>query len=244
MDHVIAAKEIHDDPGRLLAGIDGKDLANCEENLKPTDRSINRSMQDKDMQVYLKKWEKERPERQARIGELKSKGALSDKERKELDKLEKLEQINPEKMRAENKNARAAYENKLAKTYYTSPKFLKDTAKVAASRGFEMGVRQALGFVFIEIWMAAKEKLQMLPPNSEFKSMVEAAGNGIKEGLERAKSKYKDIMEKLGEGFISGALASLTTTLCNIFFTTAKNVVKYIRQIYAICNRGRASAII
>ena len=42
LDHTISAKEIHEDRGRVLAGLDGLDLANNEDNLKPTDRSINR----------------------------------------------------------------------------------------------------------------------------------------------------------------------------------------------------------
>ena len=233
LDHAIAAKEIHDDPGRVLAGLDGTDLANCEENLKPTDRSINRSMQDKDMEAYLQKLEAERPKRQSRIKELKSKDSLSDKECKELAKLEKLEEIDPEKMRAENKKARDAYEAKLAKAYYTSPKFLKDTAVAAGSRGAEMGMRQAMGFVFVEIWMSSKEEIQALPPGKDLKDMLEAVASGVKKGVENAKVKYKEILSKFGEGFLSGALASLTTTICNIFFTTAKNLVKCIRQIYA-----------
>ena len=55
----------------------------------------------------------------------------------------------------------------------------------------------------------------------------------LRRGGEVAKSKYKEILSKFGEGFVSGALASLTTTICNIFFTTAKNLVRCIRQIYA-----------
>lgn len=233
LDHAISAKEIHDDPGRVLAGLNGTDLANCDDNLKPTDRSINRSMQDKDMDNYLQKWEAEQPQRQSRISELKSKGSLSDKESKELAKLEKIEQIDPDKMRAENKKARAAYETKLAKAYYTSPKFLKDTAVVAGSRGAEMGMRQAMGFVFVEIWMASKEEIQALPPGKDLKDMLEAVASGVKKGVENAKVKYKEVLAKFGEGFLSGALASLTTTICNIFFTTAKNLVKCVRQIYA-----------
>ena len=61
LDHAVSANEIHNDPGRILAGLSGEELANCEENLKPTARSINRSMQDQDMEVYLKKWEEQRP---------------------------------------------------------------------------------------------------------------------------------------------------------------------------------------
>lgn len=233
LDHAISAKEIHDDPGRILAGLNGTDLANCNENLKPTDRSINRSMQNKDMEDYLQKWEKERPQRQSRISELKSKGSLSARERNELDKLDRLEQIDPDKMRAENKKARAAYETKLAKAYYTSPKFLKDTAVAAGSRGAEMGMRQAMGFVFIEIWMSSKEEIRALPPGKDLKDMLETVAGGVKKGVKNAKIKDREILVKFGEGFLSGTLASLTTTICNIFFTTAKNLVKCIRQIYA-----------
>lgn len=233
LDHVISAKEIHDDSGRVLSGLNGTDLANCDDNLKPTDRSINRSMQDKDMEDYLQKWEADRPQRQAKINELKLKGALSDKERKELSKLEKLEQIDPDKMRTENKKTRAAYEAKLAKAYYTSSKFLRDTAVVAGKRGAEMGMRQALGGVFVEIWMSSKEEIQALPPGKDLKDMFEAVAEGVKNGVENAKVKYREVLAKFGEGFLSGTLASLTTTICNIFFTTAKNLVKCIRQIYA-----------
>lgn len=232
-DHVISAKKIHDDPGRILAGLKGEDLANCEENLKPTDRTINRSMQDKDIEEYLKKWEEERPERQRKIKELQSKRKLSDQERKELEKLEKIDGIDPAKMRAENKKARIAYEKKIAKEYYISPQFLKDTAMAAGKRGTEMGMRQAVGFVFVEIWMAAKEELQKMPSNNDLRVIIETTGNGVKKGVERAKTKYKEILEKFGEGFTAGILASVTTTITNIFFTTAKNIVKCIRQIYA-----------
>jgi hypothetical protein len=36
LDHVIPKKEIHDDPGRVLANLNGIDLANSPENLKFT----------------------------------------------------------------------------------------------------------------------------------------------------------------------------------------------------------------
>ena len=43
LDHVVSAKEIHDDRGRVLAGLDGRDLANSDSNLQPTVESINKS---------------------------------------------------------------------------------------------------------------------------------------------------------------------------------------------------------
>ncbi len=63
--------------------------------------------------------------------------------------------------------------------------------------------------------------------------IISAIGVGIKRGVESARRKYKEIIAKIEEGFVAGALSSLTTTLCNIFFTTAKNVVRYIQQAYA-----------
>lgn len=233
LDHVISAKEIHEDRGRILADLKGTDLANCKDNLKPTDRSINRSMQDKDIEKYLQKLESERPQRQARINELKSKNSLSDKERKELAKMEKLEEINPDKVSAVNRKSRASYEAKVAKTYYTSQRFIKDTASAAGIRGVEMGLRQLVGFVFFEIWISAKNEIQSLPTGKDFKDILEAVGRAVKTGLQNAKAKYKEVFERFREGFIAGALASLTTTICNIFFTTAKNIVRCIRQIYS-----------
>ncbi len=233
LDHAVASKEIHEDRGRVLAGLDGLDLANNEDNLKPTDRSINRSMKDKDMDAYLADWEKKTPERKNRIIALKEKDSLTDKERKELEKLEKLDQIDPDKMRAENKKARKAYDAKIQKAYYTSEKFYKDTVIAAGSQGAEMGVRQAMGFIFVEIYMGAEHELKGMPANSSLEDMLKAVGTGVKNGAENAKKKYKEIFSKFGEGFISGSLASITTTICNIFFTTAKNLVRNIRQIYA-----------
>ncbi len=233
LDHVVAAKEIHDDPGRVLAGLNGKDLANSKDNLKPTNRSINRSMQDKDIEAYLADWEAKKSERESRIATLKAKSSLTDKERKELNKLEKINEIDPDKMRSENEKARKAYDAKIKKAYYTSGKFYKDTAVAAGKRGTEMGMRQAIGFVFVEIYMSAEHELKSMPANSSLEDMLKAVSKGVKNGAENAKVKYKEILSKFGEGFISGSLASITTTICNIFFTTAKNLVKCIRQIYA-----------
>ena len=233
LDHAISAKEIHEDRGRVLAGLDGLDLANNEDNLKPTDRSINRSMQDKDIDEYLAKWEEKKGERRDRISTLKGKKYLNNKERKELEKLEKLEEIDPNKMRAENKRAREAYNAKIQRAYYTSGRFYRDTIIAAGNVGAKMGMRQAMGFVFVEIYMEAKNELKHIPENSSFDDMMDAIKRGVKNGVENAKRKYKEIFAKFGEGFVSGTLSSITTTICNIFFTTAKRFVRNIRQVYA-----------
>lgn len=233
LDHVISAKEIHEDRGRVLAGLNGLDLANHEDNLKPADPSINRSMKDKDIESYLIDWEKKALERKSRIAALKAKDTLTGNERKELEKLKKLDQIDPDKMRAENKRARKAYDTKIQKNYYTSGNFYKDTVAAAGARGAEMGMRQAIGFIFMEIYMEAKHELKNMPSGSSLEDMLDAVGTGIKNGAENAMKKYKTVFSEFGEGFIAGSLSSITTTICNIFFTTVKNLVRCIRHIYA-----------
>lgn len=203
LDHVISAKEIHDDKGRILASLNGSDLANSPENLEPTNQRTNRTKKALSMDEFLEKYGHEYTPEQ--IKRMKKKDAQS----------------------------RKAYEAKLTKAYYTSPKFAKDMSLQAGKLGIQMGARQALGFIFAEIWFAVKEEFDKLGSFfSDLSELFSSIAKGIKVGFTRAKEKYKHILSKVLDGAISGALSSITTTLCNIFFTTAKNVIKIIRQTY------------
>lgn len=204
LDHVISAKEIHDDRGQVLSGLTGTDLANSDENLQATNPHTNRTKKAASMDEFLDKYGDEYTEEQ---------------------------KVN---MRQKDAVARKAYEAKLARAYYTSPKFAKDLTLAAGNVGARMGVRQAVGFVFTEMWFAVKEEFQKIQgPAFDLGDFLRAIGNGLKRGFERAKEKYRELFSKFLGGAAAGALASLTTTLCNIFFTTAKNVVRIIRQSYA-----------
>lgn len=203
LDHVISAKEIHDDAGRVLAGLSGTDLANSDENLQATNPHTNRTKKAASMDEFLNKYGDEYSEEQ--------KSNMHEKDAK----------------------SRKAYEQKLAKAYYTSPKFAKDVALAAGGVSIKMGVRQVLGFIFTEIWFAVKDEFLNLKDSFDIGELFSAIGNAINRGFMSAKKKYKELFEKFKEGAVSGALSSLTTTLSNIFFTTSKNVVKIIRQTYA-----------
>ena len=204
LDHVISAKEIHKDPGRVLAGLSGPDLANSPENLQATNPHTNRTKKADSMEDFLSKYGEEYTEKQ---------------------------QAN---MRQKDLAARKSYKAKLAHAYYTSPKFAKDVALAAGNVSVSMGARQALGFVFTEMWFAVKEEFQKIEERPfDLGDFLRTIGSGLKRGFERAKEKYKELFDKFLGGAVAGALSSLTTTLCNIFFTTAKNVVRIIRQSYA-----------
>ncbi len=199
LDHIKSAKEIHDDRGRVLAGLDGADLANDPTNLTFTNGSLNSSMRADSIPDYIKA-------------------------HPELDEATKA------RMMEKYEQSKAAYEKRVAYAYYTSSKFAKDLGTAAAKTGGKMAVRQALGFVFTEIWFAVKEELALVDDNADLPIVLEAIGRGIQRGFEQSKVKYKELFDTTLSGGIAGALASVTTTLCNIFFTTAKNTVRLIRQ--------------
>lgn len=200
LDHIIAAKEVHDDKGRVLSGLDSVSLADSSDNFAWTNNSLNKSLQYDSAEDYIAK-------------------------HPELD--EQTKQNILEKDRA----ARKVYNEKINRAYYTSPAFFKDTAKAAGKVGIAMGLRQALGLVFTEIWFSVRDEIKQ--GKKDGKALFRSIASGIKKGYENAKLRYKELWQKFIEGAVGGVLASLTTTLCNIFFSTAKNIVRIIRQSWA-----------
>lgn len=216
LDHVMSAHEIHDDRGRVLAGLDGMELANSSDNLRFTNAALNNNMRDKTMEEYIQ-WCRDNPDRVNYAGE----------PGKPLpDAVEK-------KLRSEYSRAKKAYDAKLKTAYYTSPRFMKDLSIAAGKVGLRMGARQVFGFIFTEIWFAVKDEFQGVKSGFSLENFFHSIANGIKRGVENAKEKYKDLIQKFGEGIVAGALSSITATLCNIFFTTAKKTVTIIRQSWA-----------
>ncbi len=208
LDHIVAAKTIHDDRKRVLSGLKTKDLADIEENLAWTNEHLNKSLGDDSKAKYVET----HPE-------------LSDQTKKNMVKLEQ--------------KAQAKMDKEMFQYYYLNPsnpncrQFYKDTLKAAKQRGIEMGIRQALGFVFVEVWLVTKKEVSALPPGCSYSEIANAVAIGIKNGFASALLKYKEILAKFGEGLIAGSLANLGTTLCNVFFTTSKLVVKNIREVSA-----------
>lgn len=203
LDHVISAYSINEDRGRVLAGVRGQDLANSPENLRFTNLSLNSSMQEDAIPDYIAK----HPE---------------------------LSGTTKANMMREYEQAKKAYESKINRAYYTGPNFRKDMAKAAGNVGIRMGARQALGFVFAEMWFAVKEEFTRADKEKDFDlgDFLSRIGRGLKRGLENAKQKYATLFSRALDGAVAGALSSVTTTLCNIFISTSKNVVRMIRQVY------------
>ncbi len=142
-----------------------------------------------------------------------------------------LDEATKQRMLNKDLKARKAYNENINRVYYTSSAFFKETTKAAGKVGVLMGLRQALGLVFSEIWFSVRDEIKQAKDDG--KKLFISLASGIKKGVENAKLKYKELWHKFIEGSVGGILASLTTTLSNIFFTTAKNVVRIIRHSWA-----------
>ncbi len=207
LDHVISAKEVHDDRGRVLAELDGKELANSYENLQPTNPHTNRTKKAQTMDEFLEK----------------KGGEYSPAEKR--------------RMKEADARAREAYEAKLVRAYYLSPKFAGDVALATGNVGLKMGLRQAVGLMMAELWFSIKTEFQnrasRLNAGRSFKDYIVAIKEGIRKWFDRIKSKRQELFTRFKDGALAGVLSSITTTLINIFFTTARNAVKIIRQVYS-----------
>ena len=251
LDHIISAKKIHDDRGRVLAEMNGSDLANQDSNLTSTGSSINRSKKDKavpeflaQIQMNLPKQEENLRKKQARLQnmpqgtptEQHEYRSLQDDIRKERQKIDELKSINQEAMLAADYEANIAYDHEINRTYYTSSKFINQTASAAAESGLRMGTRQMLGLIFAEMWFELREQFPAIiikhKEDFRFGEFMHDLGNISKNIWERMKIRFKDFLTEFKNGVFSGVFSSITTTLLNIFSTTEKMAVKIIREMW------------
>lgn len=253
LDHVISANEIHNDPGRVLAGLNGVELANQSSNLQTTLETVNKSKKDSPINQYLQRLpglinehetqlakdrarlatlQRDTPEQQHKARE------LEDTIRKTEIKVSKLKSVDPDAMRKRDAEARAPYEQQINHTYYTSSKFLHETASAAGKAGLAMGTRQMLGMVMAEVWFELREQLPALltklKVNFSFETFVDSITASLKGIWERVKARFNAFLVAFKDGVFSGILGGLTTTVFNILATTHVMAIKIIREIWGV----------
>lgn len=251
LDHVISAKEIHDDAGRVLAELSGVELANQSSNLQSTHETINKSKKQTPINEYLQKLPdliithettlakdrerlaalpRETPQQQHKVRE------LEDRIRKTESKITELKAVNPEAMRKRDAEARTPYEQQINHTYYTSSKFLHQTAGAAGMAGLAMGTRQMLGMVMAEVWFELREQLPALlgelKRNFSFEAFIDSITKSLKGIWERVQARFSSFLMAFKDGVFAGVLGSLTTTLFNILATTQVMAIKIIREVW------------
>jgi len=98
-----------------------------------------------------------------------------------------------------------------------------------------MGLQQAIGLLLVDLANACLDELA----DSYRKGFVE--GTGVDNGWEALEIRLKNVTKNVGQnwknivvafrdGALSGFISNLITTFINTFFTTAKNIVRLIRE--------------
>lgn len=227
LDHVISAKEIHEDKGRVLAGLKGEDLANSKENLEATNKRTNRTKKADSMDDFLEKYGEEYTDQQKAT------------------------------MREKDNVARKAYNDKLYRVYYTSSKFWKDSGSAALKLGIKMGLRQSLGLVFTEIWFTVKDAIIKCRKDgaSLFKNISKAVKQGLINAKRKYRDIWNNFIEGSIAGILSSLVTTLAniffTTSKNVIkiiretwasFTQACNILFINPDSYPLGERFLASA--
>ena len=232
LDHANAAKRVHDDPGRVLAGLGTPELANVDANLTPTTQTINAKKNEHSAARLAQKLAQEAPARKARLNALEGRKAnWTDKERKEYNKLKAQDSIDLERVNEKEDQAQAEIDAKGNQTYYSGGKFAQAAVRASATEGAKMGVQQALGVILVEFMSAAiSEVKDLYRQGRSDDSFVTEIGVRLRRVTTRVTAKWKTALVGLRDGFLAGLLSSLATTLVNAFVTTGRRLVRMIRE--------------
>jgi hypothetical protein len=231
LDHIVSAKETHDDKGRVLAGISTEDLANIDKNFNPTLDSINKSKGAKSPEEFANYLDNNRKERQNRITLLENDINITDKDTKELKKLKSLESVDTNQVRKAGIEAQMEQNKYINKEYYLSNKFLKNTVNTSAKEGLKMGTQQAFGILLIELFTSSFKEIKLaMDRGLEGETLFDDIKIRLKRVSKELSSKWKDIIKGFTGGFISGFISNIITTLINTVITTGKKFVRIIRE--------------
>ncbi|RTI95720.1 hypothetical protein C3H97_04655 [Campylobacter jejuni] len=228
LDHIVAAKTIHDDPARVLAEMDGAKLANTESNLKMTDSSLNRSKKDKSAEEFLAK----RDERLKILEEQEKKGILTPSQQKEKGKLLKQKEIQDEKFKEQYKQNEKEINREVDKKYYTSSKPYKEALITGAQDAAKMAAYSALGVVLKDFIKAIIIELKVTFKefgNESLKEILMRFKDRICKVWEELKIKWKDILKGSFERALQTFFSNLVVFIINIFATTLKSIVQIVR---------------
>lgn len=211
LDHVISAKEIHDDKWlRLATESEQRDkIATRESNLVPTDSALNQSKSDRDLKEWMNT--------------------------KRKDGTTNAEYFGMDKRRAEAVYNKAKKDYRIQKTVAVAQHFGKELGVTGAQEGAKMGLQQSFGLLLTEFFSASFDEISdayrhgfrdSLSNQSFFEALKERLSRIVK----RVTSRWKDAVAAFKEGAISGFLSNLITMLINTLVTTGKRIVRVIRE--------------
>lgn len=210
LDHVVSAKEIHDDDNLTFhVGADGKKkLATAADNVVPTDSRLNQSKGEQPLLEFADKTRKD---------------GSTNRERFELD--EERTQSWDEAARSHIREQRDA----AALEYYA-----KETLKGSVKDAARMGLQQALGLVLAELASAIFDEVANVYRNGMSTAVdstfMQSFAERLRKVADRVVAQWRAFLEALAGGALSGAISNLVTAAINLFVTTSKRLVRVIRE--------------
>lgn len=211
LEHVVSAKENHDNTAFrvLFEKEEMRTIINDGQNTLYTDSSLNQSKGDSPLLDWMDRQQKGEEHKNAeRFGVDRKKATAADrKARKHIDE----------------KVARRKMEH-----------YASSVTQDGLKQGGATAIRQALGVVFTELTMTVWDEIPSIKSSlgSSFsaQSFFVRLMALVKKAFSRIKKKMCAIMDAFSNGFAVGLFNSVITTIINLFATTAKNMVRVIRQ--------------
>ncbi len=252
LDHVVSANEVHNDRGRVLAGVSGEDLANIDANLQFTNEHINKTKRERPITrqrqpgAKLDDYITYRREKIATLSEQISNlerkakaGPLSASQQQSLDELKRAKAkfdsdgFDEDRARAADEKARKEIEKTINKAYYGSGKFCKAVALTGATEGLKMGWQQALGLALTEFFVGVIDEARDAYKNGfkiDDKGFWESLKTRFQRIVKRVVARWRAALDAFKQGFLSGFLSNLVTVIINCVMRTGKNAVRMIRE--------------
>ena len=215
-DHIVSAEAYHRSEGWRQSKAQRADFGSDSDNFAMTTKSSNRSLKSADKHEWQQKPSTAKPGH-----------------------------TNKDAHRHDNRRVNAAVErgSKTAIKHSSSTldKALYDGKRVAvtgATEAGKLGLQQSVGLLLAEFFAASFDEISDSYRNG-FVDGVQAAGFldalSLRLGrvAERVLARWKDALVSFKEGAIGGLLSNLVTWLINMVSTTAKRMVRLIREGFA-----------
>lgn len=207
-DHIVSLNEYHNNGGFMQTKTQRADFGTDPDNLALTNRSINQSMSADDKDEWLDKKSNGRDQTNAEYFGV-------DRER-----------VAEQKAKGEATAAKHAPTNTDKAIYYG-----ENAAKTGVNEGGKMAAQQVVGALIVELMSAVIiEVKDAFTHGKEGDDFISDLTIRFKRVGGKIIGKWKTFLVGGLEGFASGFVSNVLTTLINIFATTAKRSVRLIRE--------------
>lgn len=231
IDHVVSVHEIHNDPGRLLAGIATGDLANRRENLVATAAAINCSKKEKSVEDVIARYDRIRDKQEERVAELESKAELTPAEQMELQSRKTLLEADPELMRQRDAHARESMDEQINSAWYGGAAFRTELLTSVGTSTVKTAAMAALGEFLIEFIAATWDEVRdWCVTGRGGQPLLNDLRARLQRIADRLIARKEAAWAALKAGALGGFVAALISAILNAFFTTRKRVQRLLRE--------------